>query len=200
MEGGGRRHRARGWPHLPPTLAPTVGWLASSDLDGYGPRPIPDPADTRIDALVDAVLADPAWLGPAVAASIDGDPRPFALTAYSERVAARAVRDRRPADLSRALLAIALAFNGAADWRDVMLFLPLPWRSAELLDADPAALYAQVAELPTGLGTRFVRGFLDRSPADRRIGAMGFREGEDAGGFRYVSILGPVSRGNPETA
>ena len=160
--------------------------IASDATNGYGRRPIPHPLDDVVHRLVDG--ADAA----------DSDDRRLFLgllnldqaqvfNAYSERMASLAVRRRDPALVRDGLRASALASH-VEDIREIILILSLHYRSLEKLGVDPVVPFAEV--VASGLGNdgfAMAAGtYPGRREEDRSIGAMGYVEGQDADGFRYV--------------
>ena len=120
-----------------------------------------------------------------MAAHID-DPGSGFLGLEAERLASLAVRTGRREHLERALLAIALAAQGTADWRDVLVVTPLPWDAAQRIGLDPAPLYEEVAAIAPQQGAAFLREFVQRRDENKTIEVMGYTTEEGAEGFRYV--------------
>jgi hypothetical protein len=162
-------------PHRPELHVPEVHVLDPASNEGYLSRPIPVARDTEIRDLLAA--APPQTL----AAVLDQSHAPV-LLAYAERMAALAVRRHDPDVLRDGIRAVAAAFTVTADEREVLLVLPLLWRSAELLGLDPAA---ELAGPASGAAPGPLAAFATRQPEDRTIEVMGYRESADDDGFRY---------------
>lgn len=145
---------------------------------GYLGRPIPDPLDEEIRELVAPVLAG-GWeaLCPHVEADHHG-----AFRLYAERMAAFAVRQGQPELLEAALAALAVGGLDAGS-RDALAVVPLVYRSAEILGADPGALFEKVAGEVGEKAAATLRAFPRRE--NRSISAMGYEEVTDEEGFRY---------------
>lgn len=149
--------------------------------DGYGPRPIPHPLDEPVEALLRSVRTAGASANELLSCIDNG----FAdvLLCYAERFSAMAVRRNSLETLELALFALGLANHG--DYREKLLVMPLPWRSAELLGHDPRHTFERVAaELPNA-GREALLGFARRQPADQTLAVMGYIESADQDGFRY---------------
>jgi hypothetical protein len=69
--------------------------------------------------------------------------------------------------------------------REGLLVLPLPWRSAELLQHDPVDVFARAASLLPEPARGALQKFTQRAPEDRSLAAMGYEEAVDPDGFRY---------------
>ncbi len=165
--------------------------LATLDLprhEGYYERPIPCAADSRIGRAVKAfTAAAPVWQA-SFREAIDLD-RADLLCAWSERMAAMAVRLESPRPLVLGLVALSLADEGAAG--EALLVAPLHRRSAEKLGADAARVFDEAAGLSDLAGARWLREARD---SDDQVEDGGFVEDEDAGGFRYLRTAGSARR------
>jgi hypothetical protein len=168
-----------------PTLAEQLeAATRSGEYDGYGPRPIPHPLDEPVEILLRAIRRD-GPTGGEIISCLDEEVG-WVLLAYAERAAALAVRLGSLLVLELAIVGLGLAQPG--DYRDKLVVMPLPWRSTELLGESPHAIYAQIAaELPEP-GRRDLLSFAQRSPPDQTLSVMGYREGADQDGFRYVRL------------
>jgi hypothetical protein len=158
--------------------------LGSSRFDGYGPRPIPHELDLLPERFVQSYeLAEPGER-----ALIQGLGRRAApvLLAYGERQASRAVRTRSPEALRLSVLAMGLAAVVADDEREVMRRQPLAWHAAATLGVQPAALFALVAERLPATGRASLFAFSRRAAKDQSLECMGYEEGADDAGFRFV--------------
>lgn len=152
---------------------------------GYGRKRIPVERDFEINQLYDEFAAATqaerddfcSRLGPSHAA---------VLRAFAERMASFAVREGSVEPLRRALF--ALAVGGAADdAREAIMILPLIHRSAELIEAEPQALFASAGRPCTsGEFADEIKDFPNRDPHDRSLDAFGYVESADTDGFLYV--------------
>jgi hypothetical protein len=151
---------------------------------GYYDRRIPCPEDSRIGRAVKAfTAAEPAWQA-AFREAVDHD-RADLLCAWSERLAALAVRLDSPRPLVVGLVGLALADE--ADEGDALLVAPLHRRSAEKLGADPIRLFDEAAGLADLPGARWLREARD---SDDQVEDAGYIEDADADGFRYLRTAG----------
>jgi hypothetical protein len=164
-------------------LSPSI--LETKANHGYGPKPIPIERDFEINEFLDAVIAASPEERADLIASLDALHAPV-LRAFAERMASFAVRQRSSEPLRRGLLALALG-GAADDEREMIMVLPLIYRSAQLIDADPDSLFGETSQaLGGGTASELIRDFPARSVEDRSLTAFGFTEGRDADGFRYV--------------
>jgi hypothetical protein len=165
--------------------------LAILDLprgEGYYDQPIPCGEDSRIGRAVKAfTAAAPAWQA-GFRETIDHD-RADLLCAWSERVAALAVRLDSPRPLVMGLVGLSLAEEGAAG--EALLVAPLHRRSAEKLGADAARVFDEAAGLSDLAGARWLREARD---SDDQVEDGGFVEDEDDGGFRYLRTAATARR------
>jgi hypothetical protein len=156
---------------------------ASGSFNGYGRRPLPDSLDSVPQSVVQLYLAAPLeereFLSCLSASSCQ------VLAAYAEREASLAVRNQSPAALRLSLLALGLSALTSHDGRESVSVLSLPWRSAELLGLNPEGTFEDVAALLPDSPRSFIRAFAGRPAPDRTLDTFGYREGKDAGGFRY---------------
>ena len=164
--------------------------LAQLDLprgEGYYDSPIPCVEDEQIARALKAyTAADPPWQA-AFRDGIDHD-RADLLCAWSERVAALAVRLDSPRPLVLGLVGLSVADEAAAG--EALLVAPLHRRSADKLDADADRLFDEAAGLTDLIGARWLR---DARDSDEQVEDAGYVEhfGED--GFRYLRAAG-ISR------
>jgi hypothetical protein len=165
--------------------------LAILDLPhghGYYDNPIPCEEDSRIGRAVKAfTVASPVWQA-AFREAIDSD-RADLLCAWSERIAALAVRLESPRPLVLGLVALSLADEPGDG--ESLLVAPLHRRSAEKLGADAFRLFDEAAGLTDLPGARWLQDARDSGdePED-----TGYAEDADAGGFRYRRTAGAGRR------
>ncbi|HEX2413544.1 MAG TPA: hypothetical protein VHJ39_20435 [Solirubrobacteraceae bacterium] len=165
--------------------------LAGLDLprdEGYYPSRIPSAEDSRIGRVVKAfTAAAPGWQ---VAFRDAIDPgRADLLCAWSERMAALAVRLDSARPLVLGLVALTLA-DEAGDG-EAFLVAPLHRRSAEKLGTDAFRLFDEAAGLTDLPGARWLE---DARDADDEVEDSGYAEDEDADGFRYVRTVSALRR------
>lgn len=107
------------------------------------------------------------------------------LSAFAERAASMAVRHQDARELRAGLLATALAQAITDDSREPLSALALLYRAAEMIGHDPVAEFIAANELSGGHAHGLLD-FLRRSAEDRAIEAMGYGEGDDKRGFRFL--------------
>ena len=73
----------------------------------------------------------------------------------------------------------------SGDPREVLPALALLYRAAEMIGHDPHLEFARANELTDDRAGGLVD-FLRRAPEDRTIQAMGYEEGDDKRGFRFL--------------
>lgn len=149
----------------------------------YGRDVIPSTRDTQISDLMRAVrdqnaFGEVADLSPRGASSV--------LNVFAERSASIAVRHQDVRELRAGLLAAAIAQSLAEDEREVIPALALLHRAAEMIGHDPNSEFSAINELSGGDTGRALVEFLRRSPVDKSVEAMGYEEGNDRDGFRFL--------------
>ena len=158
-------------------MADDGGGLAALDPahnQGYGSWPLPCDRDREIGALVRMLTASTV--------EAVGDRHCDVLRAFAERMATLARREMSGEQLRVGLSAAGFAC-GLDDDREVLLILPLLWRSAKVMGLDAKAEFRAVA---TGSdGRKVLRDFASRRAKDKTLEVMGYIEVEDESGFRY---------------
>jgi hypothetical protein len=160
------------------------GAIKAKKFHGYLRLPIPHELDAIPEQLVRSCLTaeQSQWeLLPALtrdAASV--------LLALSERQATLAVRVQSQDILTLSILAVGLAAIITDDEREGMLVMPLAWHTAGLLGLEPKDVFAMTAAGLPLAGRRGLSAFASRKPQDQTLKCMGYIEGADADGFRYI--------------
>jgi hypothetical protein len=166
--------------------------IATLDLPhgaDYYDDPIPCAEDSRIARAVNAFSeAEPLWQM-AFRDAIDHD-RADLLCAWSERVAALAVRLDSARPIVIGLVGLSLADESAAG--EAMLIAPLHRRSAEKLDSDADRLFDEAAGLTDLIGARWLR---DARDSADQVEDSGYVEHVGDDGFRYLRAAGVSRRG-----
>jgi hypothetical protein len=158
--------------------------------EGYYDSAIPNAEDSHIARAVKAFSeADPVWQA-AFRDAIDHD-RADLLCAWSERVAALAVRLDSERPLVIGLVGLSVADEAAAG--EALLIAPLHRRSAEKLDVDAERLFDEAAGETDLLGARWLR---DARDSDDQVEDAGYVEHVDEDGFRYLRAAGVTRRGH----
>jgi hypothetical protein len=107
------------------------------------------------------------------------------LNVFAERAASITVRHQDVRELRAGLLAAAIANSITGDPRDTLPALSLLHRAAEMIGNDPRLEFSSVYEIWGGRESALAN-FLRRTPEDKTIEAMGYEEGDDKRGFRFV--------------
>ena len=147
---------------------------------GYLPKRIPIARDGEIDDLLSRYIARRSV---ARLQRCMQEGNKLVLRAFAERMASAAIRNSSPGQLRLGLIALLLTLDGL-DARDGLTILPLYYDAILRLRPDPFEFTESVRQI---IGDRMavpLTEFLKR--ADKSLKAMGFSEGADADGFRYV--------------
>jgi hypothetical protein len=156
--------------------------------EGYYEHDIPSAEDSRIARSVKAFAeAEPAWQA-AYREAIDHD-RADLLCAWSERMAALAVRLESAGPLVLGLVGLSLADEAAEG--EALLIAPLHRRSAEKLGADGDRVFDEAAGESDLLGARWLREARDSADSVEDAGYVEDGEGE---AFRYLRAAGATRR------
>jgi len=152
------------------------------DMRVYNEARIPNPRDVAIASLIEKA-AENGQLQDLVAA-IGPRHDSYFLNLYSRRMAALAVRRGDEGYIRSGLLALSVAHQKTVDSRDDIRAQALLWRSSELLSLDPEAEFEAVAGQLSS-ASEFIATWLRRSPANKRLSAVGYTESSDQDGFLF---------------
>lgn len=164
--------------------------LASEDFDlgilspdrnlGYLPKPIPTERDREIGELLLSAVASQRV---ARLRHCLNEGSEAVLRAFAERMASTSVRSNDPAQLRLGLIALLLSW-GRADSRDALTVLPLFHDAILRLSLDSSEFIESVRQV---VGDRLAEPFVDfLKRSDKSLASMGYSEGADKDGFRYV--------------
>lgn len=158
--------------------------LSSPASDGYLQRPLPCALDERVGSLAEAFVAADQPEKQRITA-LFGMEQAFALLAFAERMAILGLRTGSRDRLLKGL--VALAIEGfRLDSRESLPVLSLLNRSAEKTGADAVALLEEVARNSLSDAARQFRAFVQRTPQDKAIEAMGYSQQTTTEGPTYV--------------
>jgi hypothetical protein len=155
---------------------------------GYYRSRIPSPYDSQIARAVRAFSDATPGRQAALREAVDGD-RADLLVAWSERVAALAVRLDSERPLVIGLVGLTLAAE--ADGGEAYLAAPLHRRSAEKLGVDPGRLFDEAAGATDLPGARWLR---DAREMEEQPEDAGYVEDSDEDGFRYLRTADVLRR------
>jgi hypothetical protein len=153
--------------------------------EGWFRGPLPAPFDQTVAKVVDSYIGGDEEERAQLLEGLDTD-RSWMLAGYAERAASVAVHERSPEPLVRGLVAIGLAATQLYE-KEVLILLPLFWRSAERIGVDGALLFTSAADLLGDAAPEpdWIRAFPDRDERGRSLGAMGYEEREEPNGMLY---------------
>lgn len=147
---------------------------------GYLPKPIPNSRDHDIVDLLSRCMASQTL--PRLQRSIR-DGQAMVLRVFAERMASAAIRNTSATQLRLGLVALLLTFE-QAEARDGFAILPLFNDAIERLHLDPSGFTESVRQT---VGDRIAMPFTEfQRRSDKSLQAMGYGEGMDGDGFRYV--------------
>lgn len=160
--------------------------LVSNNDPIYYFRPLPCELDNEVTRLIDTFIqADSS--GRALILSGIRDKHSGWLFAYGQRMAELAVREDSRERLFYGLLALIIE-GFKSDYRDNMVIWAPLYHSATKIGIDPAALFSEAASYANNTVSEWILDFPKRSPENRSLKAMGFREASAPDGFRYERL------------
>ena len=148
----------------------------------YLPQPIPAVRDGEIGMLL-SQMVESKFLARFHDRLEDG--HSLVLRAFAERMASAAVRNRDVASLRLGLIALLLSWRGP-DSRDTLTVFPLFLDAISRLDLN---LRSFVTSIRQDVGDQLIgplAEFLKRNEVNRSLQVMGYAEGADDDGFRYI--------------
>ncbi len=159
----------------------TVAILDVEKNIGYGQLSIPDVRDEQIAQLIANVLDTNALSEFSRKIELK---HWDVLLCFAERAATLAVRRQDRKLLKLGLVAAGLVWP-VADWRDVLVVLPVLYHAAGMLGMDPAQLFHEVGSLFGGEVEAELTGFLERSDEDKSLAVMGYKLIREPDGVRF---------------
>jgi len=156
--------------------------LGSERTNGYGPSSIPSPIDNEVTALLMqlAIVSERKFVESQMV-----ERHGLVLLAYAERMASYAVRTNQEEHIVKALLALSVA-GKLVYYKESLPVVSLLYRSIQKLGLDPSKLFEKIPSDGDDEFACYLKTFPSRSQEDRSIEAMGFVEGHDSDGFRYI--------------
>lgn len=153
--------------------------------DDYFWGPLPTAMDETAARVVDGFIGGDEEARTALLEAMNTD-RAWTLSAYAERAASLAVHQSDPEPLVRGLVAIGLAATQLYE-KEVLILLPLFWRSAERIGVDGTLLFTSASDLlgDAAPDPDWIRLFPERDERGRSLGVMGYEEREEPNGLLY---------------
>lgn len=158
--------------------------LRTLAAEEYSPQAVSGPRDGEIARLISAVVSRKDFDN--LASGLDLDSSRI-LNLFAKRAASLAVR-RGDVEWVRLGLIAVLLSGTVEDYREIARTNSLLFRAAELVGSDPATLFESAAELADSDGAETARLFAHADESARSISVMGYREGTDEDGFRFMSL------------
>jgi hypothetical protein len=158
--------------------------LDTTRLAGWFDSEIPNHFDDEIAAIVKACneLDDETKIALRGRLRLDDK---YLLLGFAERMASFAVRGKSYEPLMIALLAMFLQI-GVGDVREDILCLTLVHAAAQKIGVDPRFVFMESARQFGLEDTSGLEAYLRRSDKDKSLESMGYVEGTDEDGFRFV--------------
>ncbi|MEY9894787.1 hypothetical protein ABIA35_008091 [Catenulispora sp. MAP12-49] len=157
--------------------------LNSLAESGYSSWSIPGPRDGEIASIVEQISTAEDFQR--VNSGLNRTSARV-LSAFAARTASLSVRNASVGQLRQGIIAILVA-AGVEDDRELLIPLSLLFRAAELIGVDALEVVGDLLDSVSSRGLALIREFASRNPSDRAISLMGYREGEDRTGFRFIS-------------
>ncbi len=158
--------------------------LRSLAAQRYAPQGIPGPRDDEISNLISTLVSRSDFDN--LASGIDLTIGRI-LNMYAKRSASLAVRTGDASWIRLGLIA-ALLSSTVEDFREIARTNSLLFRAAELVDADPVQLFESAAAVASSAEAETARLFAHADQSARSISVMGYTEGSDSDGFRFISM------------
>lgn len=160
-----------------------AGLLRSLVAERYAPEAIPGPRDAEIASMLSSVATRQDF--DSLASSLDLRSGRI-MNLFAKRMASLAVRTGDAAWIRRGLVA-ALLSSTVEDYREIARTHSLLFRAAELVGVDPVALFDSAAAIASSDAAEAARLFAHADESARSIAVMGYTEGTDDDGFRFIS-------------
>jgi hypothetical protein len=161
----------------------SASWLNTDSNIAYGTLPIPNLRDREITHLIETWVKLDEVVRQGAAKNILESQR-FTLLAYSERMASLAVRTRDPQKIFLGLLALGVD-GWKGDWRENAEILCLHYDAAKRIGVIQSQVFEKAASFLSLKVAMALRSFVQRSPSDQSLEAMGYSAASDDDGFRY---------------
>jgi len=158
--------------------------LDAAKLAGYGATRIPNEIDEKIRRTLEGYLGLSEEEKKKLRGKV-GREHKFVFLAFAERMASLAVRAKSQEPLMQAMMAMFLQI-GIGDVREDILILTLIYAAANKLGLDPRSVFLGSARQFGLKDASGLEAFLKRSDADKSLESMGYVEGTDEDGFRFV--------------
>jgi hypothetical protein len=165
------------------SLFKNLKWLDISKNKGYGLLPIPSQLDEQISSLIKEWKNLGALERQATSRSLTEE-QMSTLLAYSERMASLAVRLGSRELVLLGLLALGIG-GFSDDWRENTLVLCLHFNASIKIGVPPELPFEEAAKFLPAEVCVALASFLERSPEDQSLAAMGYKESNLSEGFRY---------------
>ena len=168
-------------------LLQSIQKLTVARLVGWGTSRIPNDVDAEIKDIINKYLS----LGDdgakkSIRESVGRDQKRVFL-AFAERMASLAVRLNSQEPLMMAMMAMFLQI-GIGDVREDIIILTLIHAAAEKISSDPRFVFLESARQFGLNDTSGLEAYLGRSNESKSLKSMGYSEGVDEDGFRFVRL------------
>jgi hypothetical protein len=157
--------------------------LASLAAERYAPQAIPGAHDGEIAKLISAVASREDF--DSLASGLDLRSGRI-LNLFAKRAASLAVRAGDGTWIRLGLIA-ALLSSTVEDYREIARTHSLLFRAAEIVGSDPVELFDSTAAIASSDAAEGARLFAHADESARSIAVMGYTEGSDGDGFRFIS-------------
>lgn len=155
---------------------------------------LPGPVDEEILAICTSVMESSSVERTDFVSLLEADAH-YVLHNFGYRMAMLSVRVNSYQYLLKGLVALILAAT-KSDYENVLMTLSLFYRSAEKLNVAPEKLFAEASQYaPSEPVAEFILGYLQRSPENRRIEIIGFKEVDGPAGLIYQFANLPIPKG-----
>ena len=161
-----------------------VQLLRSLVTERYSPKTIPGQHDNEIAELVAGVASVAEF--ERIAARLDPASGKV-LNLFARRAASLAVRLQSDSWVRYGLIAALLSAT-VEDYREIARTHSLLFRAAELIGSNPIVAFEAVAQLATSEEAEGARLFAHADESAKSISVMGYQEGVDDTGFRFISL------------
>lgn len=168
-------------------LEETIGSLQELDaakVPGYGASKIPNEIDEKITRTLKSYLELNEEEKKELKEKVRREHK-FVFLAFAERMASLAIRAKSQEPLIVAMMAMFLQI-GVGDVREDIVILILIYAAAHKLGLDPRSVFMEAARQFGLNDTSGLEAFLKRSNEDKSLDSMGYVEGSDEDGFRFV--------------